>query len=123
MLGTAIADDDDNVTHLTDASEDRQPLHTVVPVYPERALRDRLEGDVEVCFDIDREGRTSRVAVRHSSSRLFEKPAILAVRASTYRPLSADKTLSGIKNCRTFRFRLDPVAIIDPSNPSADDEF
>lgn len=105
------ANEETQVTHLTDDAGDRQPLQTMIPVYPERARRDRLEGDVEVCFNVDREGRTSRVRVRSSTHRIFEKPSILAVRASTYKPLPDDKTLSGIKTCRTFRFRLTPVAI------------
>lgn len=109
------ANEETQVTHLTDDAGDRQPLQTMIPVYPERARRDRLEGDVEVCFSVDREGRTSRVRVRNSTHRIFEKPSILAVRASTYRPLPDDKTLSGIKTCRTFRFRLTPVAIENPT--------
>jgi TonB family protein len=115
------AQDDVDVTHLLDPAGDRKPLQTVVPVYPERALTDRVQGDVQVCFNIDREGRTSRISVRESSHRMFEKPAVLAVRASSYVPLGENKILSGIKTCRIFRFRLDPVAIEDPfvaSDPS-----
>ena len=111
-----------DVTHLLDPAGERKPLQTIVPVYPERALTDRVQGDVEVCFNVDREGRTSRISVRQSSHRMFEKPAVHAVRASSYMPLQENKVLSGIKTCRTFRFRLDPVAIeapIDPDDPSA----
>lgn len=110
----AAAEDDADINHLLDPAGERIPLQTVVPVYPKRALQDRLQGDVEVCFDVDREGRTSRIAVRHSSHRLFEKPAIQAVRASSYVPAKDHQVLSGIKTCRIFRFRLDPVAIEDP---------
>lgn len=110
----AHADDGASVTHLIDDTGERKPLNTVVPVYPEQARRERIEGDVEVCFNIDREGRTSRVRVRHSSNRMFEKPAVLAVRASSYTALPPQKRLSGIKTCRTFRFRLLPVAIEQP---------
>jgi len=86
----------------------RKPRHTVVPVYPEKARRARVEGDVEVCFRVDRQGRTRDIAVRHSSNRVFEKPARDAVRASTYVPLPEDQELTGIKTCRTFRFFLVP---------------
>jgi TonB family protein len=112
---TAFAQEGSELTHLMDDSGDRKPLQTIVPVYPQRALEDRIQGEVEVCFNVDREGRTSRIAVRHSSNRIFEKPALLAIRASSYTPLPAGKPLSGIKTCRTFRFLLDPVAITDPS--------
>ena len=114
-----FAEDDADVRHVWDESSERKPLQTMVPVYPARALQERLQGEVEVCFNVDREGRTSRIAVRNSSSRVFEKPSILAIRASSYIPLAADKKISGIKTCRTFRFLLDPVAIIDPSEELA----
>lgn len=116
---TTVAQENAEITHLLDPGGDRVPLQTVVPVYPERALTERLQGEVEVCFHIDREGRTSRIAVRRSSNRIFEKPAIQAVRASSYKPLQDNETLSNIKTCRTFRFRLDPVAIEDPPQRSA----
>ena len=94
---------------------ERMPRQTAVPKYPEKAVRDRIEGEVEVCFNVDRDGKPKRIAVRHSSHRLFEKPSMDAVRASTYEPLPDDVALSGIKTCRTFRFFLDPVAIEDPA--------
>jgi TonB family protein len=99
------------VTHLIDDDSERTPLHTVVPEYPKNARRDRIEGEVQVCFDVDRKGRTYRVAVRKSTHRIFEKSSRKAVRASTYRPVPKDIELSGIKTCRTFRFELEPVAI------------
>lgn len=95
------------ITRYIDDDTDRVPLHTVVPVYPHEARRDRIEGDVQVCYHIDRGGRPYRVAVRTSSHRVFEKPSMLAVRASTYVPLEKGESTSGIKTCRTFRFRLD----------------
>ncbi len=120
LLSASIGDAEDDshasplIDHLTDDSGERQPLQTIVPIYPQRAHRDRLEGEVEVCFNVDRDGRTSRVAVRKSTHRIFEKPSMLAIRASSYRPLREGKELSGIKTCRTFRFLLTPVAIEQP---------
>jgi len=92
------------------------PLHTVVPAYPEKARRARVEGEVEVCFKVDHFGRTSRVAVRRSTNRVFEKPARDAVRHSTYYPLPDGQKLSGIKTCRTFRFLLTPVEVEVPDS-------
>jgi protein TonB len=109
-----IAEESADFDHLLNDSADRKPLHTMAPIYPERARRDRLEGEVEVCFNVDRKGHTSRIAVRRSTHRLFERPAILAIRASTYYPLAEGQEVSGIKTCRTFRFRLTPVAIEQP---------
>lgn len=90
---------------------DRTPLHTVIPEYPEIARRDRIEGEVQVCFDISRDGRTRRIAVRKSTHRLFERPAIRAVRASMYAPIPRDMKVPAIKACRTFRFTLEPVVV------------
>jgi TonB family protein len=115
MLGAAsIAEESATVAAIAEDTGDREPLLTVVPVYPEKARRARLEGEVQVCFNVSRDGRTSRVAVRKSTNRVFERPSRNAVKASTYHPLAADKKLSGIKTCRTFRFHLTPVAIEVP---------
>ena len=42
-----VAADDTIVTHFTDDTGDRMPLQTMVPVYPERALAERVEGEVK----------------------------------------------------------------------------
>ncbi len=89
------------------ADVQRVPLHTTIPAYPKLARRDRIEGEVEVCFQVDRRGRPSKISVRRSTHRLFEKPSIRAIRASRYEPLDKDAPMSGIKTCRTFFFRLE----------------
>ena len=93
-----------------DSATDRVPLHTVIPDYPRTARRDRIEGEVQVCFNITRSGQPTRIAVRHSTHRVFEKPSRKAVRKSTWLPLGKDEPMSGIKACRTFRFNLVPVS-------------
>lgn len=103
-----------NVTYVPGDSGERVPLQTIVPDYPELARRERLEGEVQVCFNVDRQGMTYNARVRRSTNRIFEKPALLAVRASTFAALPDDVKLSGIKTCRTFRFNLTPVAIEEP---------
>ena len=111
----AVADEPaPTVTYVPGDTGQRMPLHTVAPEYPELAWRERVEGEVQVCFNVDRDGKTHGVRVRHSTNRIFEKPSVRAVRASTFAPLPDDEQPSGIKTCRTFRFRLTPVAIEDP---------
>ena len=105
----AHCDDDALFALVIDAESVRLPSHTVAPEYPRKARRDRIEGEVQVCFDVDREGRPWRIAVRNSTNRAFEKPSIQAVRASTFRPLTKDQPLPPLKSCRTFRFSLQPV--------------
>jgi TonB family protein len=110
LWATGIAADEPSVTYLEDESHERVPLNTVAPVYPSVARRDRIEGDVQVCFKVDREGRPFRIAVRTSTNRVFEKPAIRAIRASRYQPLPDGQPVPAIKTCRTFRFRLVSMA-------------
>jgi TonB family protein len=99
----------DNAVEKFDSDTDRVPLLTTVPDYPEVARRDRIQGEVQVCFNITRDGYPRRIAVRSSTNRLFEKPAMKAVRKSTWVRLDKDDAMSGIKACRTFRFTLVPV--------------
>ena len=94
----------------TDSGTDRVPLHTVIPDYPRTARRDRIEGEVQVCFNITRSGYPTRIAVRRSTHRIFEKPSRKAVRKSTWLPIGEDESVTGIKACRTFRFNLVPVS-------------
>ena len=110
VLSAGAASADDGVTHAEDDSHERVPLNTVAPAYPEVARRDRIEGDVQVCFNVDREGRPYRIAVRSSTNRVFEKPAISEIRASRYQPVPKHREVPAIKTCRTFRFRLESAA-------------
>ena len=111
LLSTSsLASAEQGMTHLTERSSERIPLNTVAPVYPAIARRDRVEGDVQVCFNVDRDGRPYRIAVRSSTNRVFEKPSIRAIRASRYVALPRQQEVPGIKTCRTFQFRLESVA-------------
>ena len=105
----ALGDENEVIRALViDTESGRIPQTVVAPEYPRKARRDRVEGEVQVCFDVDRKGRTRRVAVRHSSNRAFERPSIRAVKASTFHPMDDDQDMQPIKSCRTFRFSLQP---------------
>ncbi len=104
----AVADET-TFARFIDENLDRTPTHTVVPAYPHVALRDRIEGEVQVCYHIDRRGRPYRIAVRSSTHRIFERPARQAVRASSWEPLAEGEEQSNIKTCRTFTFELTRV--------------
>ena len=103
-----FADASEGVARV-DSGTDRVPLQTIIPEYPPIARRDRVEGAVQVCFNISRGGYPRRIAVRHSTDRQFEKVAMKAVRHSTWKPLAPGQELPGIKACRTFRFSLVPI--------------
>jgi len=106
LLLSTVSASEDAVTFV-DQNLKRTPVNTVFPEYPKKAWRDRVEGDVVVCFHIDRAGKPVGVRVRQSSHRLFERPAVRAVRQSRYLPLADDEEPSPVKSCRTFRFRLE----------------
>jgi TonB family protein len=109
LPATGLATDESVVEHLVDQANKRVPTNTVAPVYPEVARRDRVQGDVQVCFNVDRKGRPYRIAVRSSTNRVFEKPSMRAVRASRYAPVPDEREVPAIKTCRTFQFRLERV--------------
>ena len=109
LLGAVFGVRGDGVEPV-DSDYDRVPLLTVMPEYPEAARRERIEGEVQVCFDISREGFPRRVAIRRSTHQYFERPARDAVRRSTWRPIPRPEQVPNIKACRTFRFSLVPVA-------------
>ena len=98
MLAGALAHaDETSIARQTDENSDRVPSVTFAPEYPENARRDRIEGEVQVCYHIDKKGRPYRVAVRQSTHRVFERPSIRAVQASRYVALKPAVKTSGNK--------------------------
>ncbi len=116
MTSSAVVLADDStrvtrITHMEDSSSERMPSVTAVPQFPEIARRDRIEGEATVCYTIDADGRIRRPAVRRSSHKMFAKPALKAIKKSSYEPLRSNQKASVVRACRTFRFLLKPVAI------------
>ena len=109
------------VRHFIDTSTDRVPALTAFPKYPSVARRDRIEGEATVCFKIRENGRISRPVVTDYSHRIFSKPALRAIKKSTYEPLGPGQLLKTARTCRTYRFRLEPILAAD--NDLEDAEF
>ena len=108
----AIAEEDGAVvTHLFDTSTNRVPFVTAFPKYPSVARRDRIEGEATVCFKIKTNGKISRPSMRNSSHKIFVRPTLRAIKKSTFEPLGPNQILATAKTCRTYRFRLEPVAV------------
>lgn len=114
--GTRADDEEANTRHLTDSSTDRVPAITAFPKYPSIARRDRIEGETVVCFMIDVDGAIRRPSIQSSTHKIFEKPAMNAIRRSSFEPLARGETLSTSRTCRTYRFRLDSVTARNDSD-------
>ncbi len=91
----------------------RTPAVTHFPDYPPRARLQRIEGEATVCFKVAPNGRVLDPVVESSTHKLFEKPALAAIRESTFEPLGPGETVSAERMCRTFRFRLAPAEAQD----------
>lgn len=110
--GAIMADDEPAaVKHFIDSSTDRVPALTAFPKYPSVARRDRIEGEATVCFKIRANGKISRPSVRSSTHKIFARPAMRAIKKSSFEPIGPNQTLASAKTCRTYRFRLDPVVV------------
>ncbi len=111
LVAPAVAQEEDasRATHIIDSSTDRTPRKTSFPKYPRIARRDRIQGECTVCFKIDLRGRIRSVRVKEYSDRIFRRPALRAIKDSSFEPLKPDEILSAERTCRTYRFRLEPI--------------
>jgi TonB family protein len=66
------------------------PIVKVQPIYPQRALRDRIEGHVIVSFTVTTTGETDNVRVVESSSPIFDTAAIESAKKYKYKPRIVD---------------------------------
>ena len=66
------------------------PLVRVQPIYPPDAAEQRLEGWVEVVFTISTKGSVKAARATRSSSAIFERAALRAIRRWKYKPKVVD---------------------------------
>jgi protein TonB len=119
MAGSALAQDSGRPgLGASEGQRERTPATSDFPEYPEDARRDRLEGEATVCYTVSASGDVVRPKVRSSTHRIFEKPALKSIRASTFEPLDAGEVASPLESCRTYRFRLEQLAPLYVANES-----
>lgn len=119
LLGSVLAFGQDAptlVVHFRDSNTDRVPLLTAFPSYPSIARRDRIEGEATVCFMVEKDGWIKRAKVRRATHKIFKRPALRAIKKSSFEPLSANQVLATAKTCRTYRFRLEPILVENAEN-------
>ena len=114
LLGSTLAfgqQDSTTVVHFLDSNTDRVPLLTAFPTYPSIARRDRIQGQATVCFMIKQDGRITRVRLKETTHRIFRRPALKAIKKSSFEELAPNQILATAKTCRTYRFRLEPILV------------
>ena len=113
LLSAALtfAQESTSVTHFLDSNTDRVPLLTAFPSYPSIARRDRIQGQATVCFMIKQDGRITRVRLKETTHRIFRRPALKAIKKSSFEELAPNQILATAKTCRTYRFRLEPILV------------
>lgn len=68
-------------------SQQVMPLHRVNPVYPRKALQRKIEGFVELSFDIDKSGQPKNIKIIDAKpGRIFNREALKALRNWKYQP-------------------------------------
>jgi TonB family protein len=83
-------------------------IHSVDPVYPPAALRDHVEGWVELSFTITESGSVSDIEVVDSAPRgVFESAASAALEQWRFRPRLANGQPVAHRSTVTLRFSVD----------------
>lgn len=108
-----FADQEPEEKVVDDVPDVRMPEVTKFPAYPPIARRARIEGEATVCFKIAPDGRILDAEIESSTNEVFEKPALEAIRGSSFEALAPGEPLSATPVCRTYRFRLDPPESTD----------
>jgi TonB family protein len=84
-------------------TRDRVLLHHAEPIWPEKALSNKVHGSVTISFSISIDGKVNNITVTDSSPKgVFEQAAKTAL--SQWRYASLDKPLNNILT----RFDFDP---------------
>lgn len=83
-----------STNHQLAASQQAMPLYRAEPRYPTRAIRQGLEGYVDLSFTINSQGRPIDISVIDAEpKRIFNKAAIDALRKWKYQPKVVNGTV------------------------------
>jgi TonB family protein len=85
------------------------PITRHPPAYPPEALERRLEGHVQVKFDVTTSGSVENISVVESSDPIFEEPAVRSVSVWRYLPkIAAGKRVASPGIHSILRFAMGP---------------
>ena len=80
----------------------------VEPVYPEEAIKHKIEGKVWVKIWIDSEGKVRDVVLMKSDAEIFNEPAIEAARKFVFTPAYVNREPVAVWVSVPFKFKLAP---------------
>ena len=83
-----------------------KPVTQKMPVYPEEARKDKIEGEVYVEVSIDTAGRVWNARILKSSQPVLNQAALDAAKQWTFTPAVKDKKKVAITITMPFRFKL-----------------
>lgn len=90
-----------NQTTAIAQSPDYLPLVKVAPVFPPRAIADRIDGHVTLEYAVTEDGSVEDVSVVESSSPLFERPAVESALMYKYKPRLTNGVPQRVEGVRT----------------------
>jgi periplasmic protein TonB len=94
-------------TPVTLKIEEPRQIVDVQPAYPDNARQRRLEGLVELEFDIGRDGSVSQIEVlRSEPPRIFDREAVRAALRWRFEPRREDGVAVATRGRKTLHFKL-----------------
>jgi periplasmic protein TonB len=99
-------DEDAPPADYTPVEKDPVPIKTVVPKYPEMALKAGLEGQVYVKIWVDKEGKPKQVVLLKSNADIFNEAAIEAAKQFLFTPAYMNNGPVAVWVSMPFKFKL-----------------
>lgn len=84
---------------------DLDVVHQVVPEYPRRAARAGFDGWVELQFTVSPDGAVEEAQVIDSSSKIFHREALVALRGWQFKPVQLGGQATPVRAQLRFTFQ------------------
>jgi len=117
-----VAQDDSFYARLPESFIRESAIKTVMPAYPEQALRSGISGVVQLKIEIGSDGDVLRIKVNRKSDPLLKKAAADAARRWKFKPYPDREGLGRSSLSRlTFMFAIrNGEAVVELYNPGLD---
>ena len=88
VAGASASSSQANISDIPVVTQEPLLLHVVQPEYPQEARMRGMEGWVDLTLTVNGSGEVADARVNASSKRMFERPALTAVRKWHYEPIT-----------------------------------